>query len=349
MKPLTLSLLLCVTPLFLSTPSRAQPTSSPADTIRSDFRRAQAEILNGNYRSAQALLVDLFKRSPTFDVAASLAQTESRLGDHARAARYFASALASVPPKEKAETPARIRTALEAELAYVASLRVSVNRDGAEILLDGEAAGTFPQVTELYANPGHHTIEARAGSASAKREIDATAGASMPLSFELVPDTQGVPSQSAAPTKSKPAAAEPMPASRPAEDRANWLPAGVTAGLALVAVGVGTGFAIDASNAKSAGDRKRQDAERTFGSNSGCSQPLGAGSPICAELADLQDRRQRSNTAAKVSFVIGGVFAAAAVGSYFLWAKPSAENSRSARVGAWVDGKGGSVLFEGSF
>jgi len=347
MKSAYLSLSICLAALSPTMTSFAQSTASASEAVRADFRKAQADIVKGNYESARALLVDLYERSPTFDVAGSLADAESRLGDHASAARHYALALARIPPKEKAETTTRLQALLDAERARVATLKIAANRTEAEVFIDGQPVGTLPQTTEVYANPGRRTVELRSGGASVSRIVDAAAGATVPLTFEFSGDTSLEPAQAAQSTSGERPNTGPAATSDRPRESANWLPFIYTAGAAVVAVGVGTAFAIDAGSAKSDGERKRADAEQAYGP-SGCSRS-GAGSPICSDLQDLQDRRQRSNTTATVSFVVGGVFAAAAIGSYFLWVKPGARSDHSARVGARIGARSGSLLFEGSF
>lgn len=130
-------------------------------------------------------------------------------------------ALKNVPPKEKAETSARLRAALDELRPRVGTLRLSVNRGTAEILVDAEAFGTYPQVSELYLSPGKHTVEARAGAESTKREVQAAVGATTPLSLDFKPE----PVESGLVTPSSPASP-----SNPAKqaDSANWLPTYVT-------------------------------------------------------------------------------------------------------------------------
>jgi len=59
---------------------------------------------------------------------------------------------------------------------------------------------------------------------------------------------------------------------------------------------------------------------------------------------ELEDRQKSSNTVATASFIADNVFAAAAIGSYFLWAKPN-----PTRLDAWLVPAGGGVQFAGSF
>lgn len=347
MKPLLLSTLLCAIPLLTSASGMAQENALSPEQLetRSAYRKALAEMEKGNWQGAETLLTDLWKKSPTYDVAGSLGEVETRLGHYATAAQRIAFALKNVPPKEKAETSARLRAALDDLRPRVGTLRLSVNRASAEILVDNEPAGTFPQLSELYVSPGKHAIEARAGAESTQREVQAAVGATVPLSLEFKPEAVSSGLVPATPTPA------PGSSSNPAkqEDSANWLPTYVAGGLAVVAIGVGTGFAIDSLKAKSAGDTKLQAAKAAFGGNRPCTSGNGGGTPICDDLQQLQDRRQSSSTGASVSFALGGVFAAAAVGSYFLWARPTADSGRSARVGGWIGKGGGSLIVEGSF
>jgi hypothetical protein len=125
--------------------------------------------------------------------------------------------------------------------------------------------------------------------------------------------------------------------------RANWTPVFITGGLAIVAAAIGTGFAIDASSAKSDGEKALGNAQAEFGSNP-CTPSKGGASELCQNVNELEDRRKNSHTVATGSFIVAGVFAGAAIGSYFLWAKPS-----SPRLDAWLGAEGGGLRLNGSF
>lgn len=348
-KPLFFALV-CLASCSLAVPCNAQSSapSTDAAAVRAQYRKGLAELNKNNWQAAESIFAELFQKSPTFDVAGSLGAAEAQLGKHDRAAQHLAFALKNLPPKEGTDITAQMRSALTEELARVGTLRLTVNADSAEIRVDGEARGTYPQLAEVYLIPGSHTVEARAAAASAKRQVQATAGSTATLSLQLK-HASTAPAAAAAPP-SEAGSMAPVPAPPKAgNDRPNWLPSLVTGGLAVVALGVGTGFTVDALSAKSDGDQKQRDAAQAFDADTPCAAGYGAGSGICSDLEHLQNRRKHSQTGATVSFVLGGVFAAAAVGSYFLWARPQGDGRPTTRVGAWIDNRGGSVLLEGSF
>jgi hypothetical protein len=174
MKPLFFSLFLAASATAIASHGHAQPETSPAaDSVRVDYRKALAEMDKGNWQNARTLLLDLFNRSPTFDVAASLGESEAKLGESAKAARHFAFALKNIPPKEKAETTTRIRAGLSSVAGNVATIRLSLNRAEAQIFVDGEQVGSYPALSEVYLSPGKHTLEARQGNESEKRDVQA--------------------------------------------------------------------------------------------------------------------------------------------------------------------------------
>jgi hypothetical protein len=125
--------------------------------------------------------------------------------------------------------------------------------------------------------------------------------------------------------------------------RSNWAPVLVTGGLAVAAAAIGAGFAIDANSAKTDGAEALSEAEAEFGNNP-CAPANGGGSEICQTVQSAGDRRKTSNTVATASFAISGVLAVAAIGSYFLWAKP-----RTPRVDAWLGPNGGGLHLAGQF
>jgi hypothetical protein len=283
--------------------------------------------------------------------AAALGQAEFMLKDYAAGTQHMAFAAANVPLKEKAATVQRIQSALVEMKQHVGTVRFSVSKDAAEILADGKLVGTSPLATEVYLNPGPHKLEARlSNGASAKEALEVEAGKSYEIALVLRKPSAGaaaaiVPA-SAPPAEAKvqeppaPIAPPPVPDEKAAP---NWVPVMVSGGLAVVAAAVGTGFLLDARSAKNDAETQLDKAEAEFGAYP-CDSPTGGAVTSCQELESTLARRDRSMTGATVSFVVGGIFAAGAIGSYFLWRKPS-----QPRVDASVGPGGASLTLRGSF
>ena len=334
----------CVSVVFTPAAS-AQPKGAPSpasaqhdpNSTRTLFRQAAVAFAAGRNAEARRLLLDAWAIRRTYDVAAALGQAELELKLYRDAAEHLVFAVENFAPAESERSLEGVQADLRAAKAHVAEVRIAVNDAAAEVLMDGKAVVRPSPSSPIFVEPGSYTFEARVGarrSAPKQGVFAANSGYSVDL---LVPAEAG-----------RAAPALPAPSAAPSDDaRANWLPTYVTGGLAVVALGVGTGFTIDALSAKSKGDEKLVAAKAAFGSESTCTPGNGGGSGICDDLKDLQDRRKSSNTVATVSFVVGGLLAAASVGSYFLWAQRPDDGR--AQVSASVGNGGGSLLIQGTF
>lgn len=347
MKPLALSLFLSASALAVALPSRAQPEASADSTsVRADYRKALAEMDKGNWQSARVLLIDLFKRSPTFDVAASLGETESKLGENANAAQHFAFALKNIPPKEKAETTTRIRAGLSSVTGNVATIRLSANRQPAQFFVDGEEIGSYPALSELYLSPGKHTLEARAGSESEKRDVQAVAGTSNSMAFMLVAETlpsSGLatpPPHQAEPTP-PPAAASPSAPTADSESSARPIALVTGGSLAVVGLALGIGFGVAAKSAEDDANKYRSGFPSTA-----CSS--GSTMADCKSLDDALSRQSRDSTIANVGWALGAV-GAVTVGVALLWPRDEGEKKPASARGLSLGLQGNRFLLRGTF
>lgn len=328
--------------MTVAAPAFAQALASDANV---QYRKAFDALAQKNWPEARRLLLPLWQKSHTWDVAAGLGQSEFLLGNYAAGATYTAFALANLPPKEKASTAERLRAALGEMKEAVGTVLVTVNEDGAEILAEHELVGSSPLAREVYLNPGPRLLEARlANGTLSKQTLQVEAGKSYRVA--LIVDTPLAQRQAALAAQAPATRASAADARAPLHDdgaRPNWAPVLVSGGLAVAALAIGTGFALDASSAKSDGSKFLSVAEAEFGSNP-CAPSKGAGSPSCQSIHSAEDRRKSSNTVSTISFVSSGVFALAAVGSYFLWTKQAPP-----RIDAWLGAGSGGLRLNGSF
>jgi len=333
----------CVNVAFASAAvaqAKAQPAPASAQSDpnnpRTLFRQAAAAFAAGRSAEARKLLLDAWAIRRTYDVAAALGQAELELKLYRDAAEHLVFAVENFAPAESERSLEGVQADLRAAKAHVAEVRITVNDPAAEVFMNGKKVERPSPSAPIFTEPGSHSFEARVDARRSAAKTG-TFAANSAYSVDLI-----VPAElrGAGP-------ALPAPSGRPSDDaRANWLPTYVTGGLAVVALGIGTGFTIDALSAKSKGEDKLAAAKAAFGSDSTCTPGNGGGSPLCDNLKSLQDQRKGSNTAATVSFVAGGLLAAASVGSYFLWARQPDDGPQ---VSASVGNGGGSLLIQGTF
>jgi len=302
---------------FVTSIAAAQASSTPATSAQVQYRKAHEAINAKNWNEARRLLLDLWTRSETYDVAASLGQVEYWLKNYASGARYLTFALRNLPPAEKPEMIEQLQAALDELKTKLGTVKVLVNESGAEVRVDGEVVGTSPLSTNVYVDPGTHRFEARLANSSAESKLDATAGQGYVVELTL----QAV-SSTATPGPEAPqegaATVEPGP-SDTAADGKSPIPAYIAGGVAVLGLSSGIAFSIMAGNTT---DRIESLQARV--GQGGCSGTTK--SSACEELVDEVENRDAQRNIAYASFAVAG---AAALGGvvYLLW--PSASPSRA--------------------
>jgi hypothetical protein len=213
------------------------------------------------------------------------------------------------PVNGKPEAIAKTKALLTEARAGVGAATVTTNVAGAELSLDGAPVGRAPLEDELFAEPGHHTVQAKApGFAPVTKPFDAAPGATVTISFDLHADLSA-----------------PVRRVSPA-----WLVAGAI--VAVGGIGVGVGELVSANGR--AGD---VDAARTrLGANpSACAAPT-AGS-TCATLQSAASSRDSASNIALAAFLAGGVVG---LGTFGVWLfdRPHADATHAVHVVPSVGG-----------
>lgn len=299
------------------------------------------------------------KRHPA--VLLNLAQSELRSGKEADAAEHFAQFL-----RENKDVGDTERVSAEAGLnaakAAVLELTVSVDEDGASLLVDNVPKGTSPLPGPLYLAPGARTISAKKDERESTAQVNAVAGQTGNLSLRVAKPTaapkpvqsQPAPAKERSQATVQPAASPPATAeSRGRPPFTQWAKsspvAWVGGGLTALGIGAGIGFAI---GSRWAYNRADGDAEqiREATREDGLAQPDG----ICVDTA-LQDRTGRGatyrnackqyqddvsqgdsfKTVSIASWVVAGAAAAGTVIYYFVAAEekpPESARSSPKRV-----------------
>jgi len=300
------------------------------------------------------LLLPLWEKKHTWDVAVGLGKAEWYLGNHAAGATYMAFAVANIPPKEKTRAVEGLRTALNEMKGSVGTVLVSVSKDHAEVLVDGRLVGNSPLETDVFLEPGQHVLQARLGNAvSSPATVDVQAGKTYNLALLIeAPPKPAVAAVPASPPAEKPAESPPIEKTPPeanqddgggsVQPRTIALVAG--ASVTAIAAGVGIAYAIKASSHSS-------DA-KNIGAGLGpeeCSNPMGASISKCSELADAYSSRDSASRVEAVSFAIAGGAAVATAVIYFAWPRREHLNASSLQVTPIAASHTGGLMFTGSF
>jgi hypothetical protein len=294
------------------------------------YRKAHDAMQAKRWEEARGLLLDLWRRGRTYDVAASLGQVEYWLQNYGAGARYIVFALEHLPPGEDSDTVRRLHAGLAELKKHVGAIKVAFDEAGAEIRVDSELVGISPLSSEIYVDPGTHRVEARSpGQPAVEAKIDTAIGETYALELRTEatrPNAQAAPSAGAGPAPDLTASA-PIATPPAAPRERSLVPVFVTGGLALAGVGAGTALTLMAESDSA----KIQDLRGEVGP-SGC---RNAPSAECAELRDTAQRRDLERNLSYAAFAFGG--AALATGAlYLLFPKARYEN---AEVSIGLDSK----------
>jgi hypothetical protein len=279
-------LVVCV----LVSPLRAEPaTSEPVTTdytrARALYQRASLAFEGGHYSEARSLLLRAWAIRQSYDVAASLGDTEVKLGMFADAAEHLSYSLRNFPPLENEQALSNVRRQLDVAREQVAAVRVHIGEPGADVRIDQRSVGTSPLEEVVFVTPGKHTIEARKGSAVAAREEVFQAARETSVSLELGPVTPAAPQDAFAPRSVVP----------------------LIVGGAVVAVGLTTGIAFRLS--ANAHDDHANGIRARLGQGA-CAGSAGS-SADCTELRNDVEDASGAQTLSTVGFVVAGVAAVA--------------------------------------
>lgn len=283
-----------------------------------------AAYRHGQLDRARLLYLSAWRAQHHWQIAGSLGHTELALGRHRDAAEHLAvylretRDLPSVEPRDRALLTAELSRAL----GKVGTITVAVAPAGADVLVDGAAAGKAPLADPLFVDPGRHVIEVRlAGYQPATESRDLQPGTSAQVSVKLAP----VPAPP--PIVQRVVVTAPPPPAPRADRRV------LIAGGAATAVFLGMGIGFTAWSNASAHERD--------GLRAGCT---GGEAGVCARFDSVEDRRFISGNVAAWSFVGAG---AAALGTttYAILAPRLRPRARFSAAGA-PGGAAASLTFD---
>lgn len=279
------------------------------------FTEAEQAIDAGDLAEGRRLLLDLWGESKTYDVAALLGYVEYHLQHYAEAARYTAYAIDNFPPKESSSSLEALQVDLKAAAAHVATVSVSVDPPSGDVFVDGTPVGSAPLAQPLFLDPGEHLIAVEQGGQRATRQLTASAGERYDV--DLAPPAEPAPQPAAATSGGAGVVAPTAPGSPPVRDtiaeKPEW-PYWATGAVALVGLGLGTGFSIAARTEKDNVASLQRQLD-TFGGSNPCSSDQF--SVVCGRLQDSISDQNRNRDIAAAGFITLGVGAAGLI-SYWL-------------------------------
>ncbi len=219
----------------------AAPASNDPKALYAD---GEKKYKAGDFAGALASFQGAEAVKPAPQAERYIGLCHDNLGHYADAVSFYEKFLAAVPPKmtkEGDEIKARVATIK----AMPGKIHFETTPAGASILVDGKQMGVTP--ADLDLTPGKHIVKLElAGYLPIDRDLDVSYGGKQDVKSEM----QAKPAE---PPPPPPVAANPPPSDKPAEpakppeppkEKPSKIPAFITGGLAVAAVGVGTVFGI---------------------------------------------------------------------------------------------------------
>ncbi|HSQ65885.1 MAG TPA: tetratricopeptide repeat protein [Polyangiaceae bacterium] len=248
----------CLAAVFALAPSVAHAQNgAPNDQARAHFTHGVDLFKEGDFRAALIEFQRAYEASPNYKVLYNLGQTSLELQDYASALRAFSGYL----EQGGKDVPAARRAQVEADLhkleSRVARVQVTVNVEGADVLVDDVPVAKSPLREPIIVSEGRRKITvAKAGLVPVSRVIDVAGGDRPTISLEVAeakapnnnePAPPPAP-PSAAPVQNTPIAEPPPPAPVHAGPSTGfWIGLSTTAALG-VATGVLGGLALSAKS-----------------------------------------------------------------------------------------------------
>jgi len=329
-----LSLCLGLAVLAPSLPVAAQPSPSSKEEARSRYERGKQLYEEGAFDAALIEFQRAYDLAPSYKILYNIGQVHRQRNDYASALRVFERYLkeggADIDAKRKAEVDKEI-----AQLkGRVATLQITTNVPGAEILVDDEPVGKTPLPQGVLVNSGKRKITAsKEGRVPVSKIINVAGSDTMKIALDLVESSGGGPAPTSTASPSSPPASSGAPAITgastslaPEKPPVPWLAWTITGALGVGAAVTGI-LALGASNDLK-NKRSQPDANRK----------------------DLDDGSSRTKTLALVSdLLLVGTVVVGGVSIYLTVSEPSKESSARLKGPVRLGVGPGAMTLTGSF
>ena len=282
----------------------AQPPSEAAiKEARDHYEAGLALYSDGEFQRAAIEFDRAYELVPNYRALYNIGQVRIQLHNYARAMKALQAYLKEGGDKISADRKKSVADDLEMLSTRTALLTVETNEEGAEIIVDGEVAGTAPLPEPLLLDTGDHRIGARKpGFVPRENSITLASRDTLSMRIDLQKEELNKPVVVVAPTQAP-------------TDRTAWI-WGTWSATAALAVGAGVtgGLGIKAAN-------ELDDKRNTLG----------------ATRDELDSAQSRAQTLLNTSTVLGiGAVVTGGVALYLTLSKPTPDKSKkraSLRVG----------------
>jgi hypothetical protein len=315
----------------------AEPQDEATKNARRRFQEGVAAADAGNYEAARVAFQQAYALKQHHAVLQNLGQSELRTGHYVEAARHLALFLSDANAGTPQEREA-VRAALAEAETKVGKLVLTVDVEGAELTVDGDAVGRSPFAAPFYFEPGQRTLRVRRDGyrdVSQTQQIEAGRTTQVKITMSSGQGDSTVLERPVFPDVGGDAAS-------------GWTPAKTAviasgAGLAVVAFGVGIVFTMKGGSLDSDAQGRLSSVNVQLGP-AGCTG-AAASSPLCTDLNDLLDRRNAANKVAIGAFIGAGVIGTATIITTIAW--PRGKKSVALSPAAYAGG--GGLVLRGEF
>jgi tetratricopeptide (TPR) repeat protein len=292
--------------------SHAQGDGADSDRANLLFKKGKIAFNAGKFNDALRIYNEAWSLKQSPDIAANLAQTESELGLHRKAAEHFAFALAHLLPSSTDEQQQALAEGLAQEKKEIGSLHVTLEPADSTLTID-DTAVTVPPNGDVYLDPGEHGVSVtHEGYEPNQQTVRLSKGAAQVLWIKLQ-QVGGAQASTTDPEHGTSQATNPPPPPSGQSSKRSIVPALVGGGLVAAGAAVGVAFLVSGNSSQKDADQLRA----TLPEPNGC----GAGTPYAPQCAALHYKNADIDRARTLEIVGFSVAGAAAVGTavYLLW------------------------------
>ncbi|HTM45250.1 MAG TPA: PEGA domain-containing protein [Polyangiaceae bacterium] len=271
---------------------------------------------NKDYEAARVAFAQAYALEPLPELLINLGHAELKTGRNVEGCRHIAKAL------REAEIGLGERRAAEHALEnaehFVARIKVAVNLDGADLVIDGQDIAASPMIYPWYLEPGEHRVRAsKEGFQSDDQVVTITKGQLKTVRLNLLRPGE-VLTNLATPTQ---------PPVDDSSHRRSMIPVWIGGGLSVAGIATGVVFTVIAANHRSDRNAKLDDLSG--------SAPCGQGSgtvTTCNQIQQLDKTARRDQTIGFIGFGVGGAALLGTITYVLLTPSGSSESSASIRL-----------------
>jgi hypothetical protein len=307
--------------LALATPAAAGgPAPKASDEETELVRRGTEAFVHQDYDAARAAFARAYELQPKPKTLLQLGLAELHSDHPVEAAGHLREYLTHT--EEPADKLDAVRTKWLARAeARTARLEITAPA-GAEVAIDGAVQGQAP-LSSIVVREGEHDVTARHQALAETRHIRARGGELVDVHFQLASD----PAPAAAPSPVSTASGSPVTFEPPPKGSldAKWIAVLATGSGAVVAAGIGIGFALASQqSAKDVrGTRDLLDMAPNPWSGSECQSPSPSAAALCSRLDSQTSTQSRQATISNWAYGIAGALGVASVVSFLFWPSSS--------------------------